>query len=200
MLQYFFLYSNKIRPHLKDIINNLKKSHSRKIQLTIANNFILSIDNDEKCVMHSKSDNMEIKINDEADELIKELFHSLKNRYKNNLESINGSEFVFDYVHLLYYKCHKINPNRGGSYINSPDWIKNKKATINPINKKDNKCFQYAIILNHEEIRKNPERITKIKSFLNKYKWEGINFHSEKDDWKKIVKNNVTIALNVFYA
>ena len=57
------------------------------------------------------------------------------------------SEFVFDHVHLLYYKCHKINPNRGGSYIDSPDSIKNKKATINPINIKDNKCFQYAVTI-----------------------------------------------------
>ena len=39
---------------------------------------------------------------------------------------MKGSEFVFDYVHLLYYKCHKLNPNRGGSYIDSPDWIRNK--------------------------------------------------------------------------
>ena len=50
---------------------------------------------------------------------------------------MEGSEFVFDYVQLLYYKCHKINPNRGGSYIDSPDWIKNKKATVNSINKKE---------------------------------------------------------------
>ena len=56
-------------------------------------------------------------INDETDEVIKELFDSLKNRYQNNLESMTGSEFVFDYVHLLNYKCQKINPNRGGSYI-----------------------------------------------------------------------------------
>ena len=40
---------------------------------------------------------------------------------------MKGSEFVFDYVHLLYYKCHKINPSPGGSYIDSPDWIKTKK-------------------------------------------------------------------------
>ena len=86
--------------------------------------------------MHSKSDSIEIMINDEADEVIKELFYSLKSRYQNNLESIKGSEFVSNYVNLLYYKCHKINPSRGGSYIDSPDWIKNKKATINPINKK----------------------------------------------------------------
>ena len=67
--------------------------------------------------MDSKKDNIEIMTNDETDEVIKELFDSLKNRYQNNLESMKGSEFAFDYVHLLYYKCHKINQNFGGSYI-----------------------------------------------------------------------------------
>ena len=43
------------------------------------------------------------------------------------------------------------------------------------------------------------QRITKIKPFINKYNWEGINFPTEKDDWKKIEKNNVTIALNILY-
>ena len=64
--------------------------------------------------MHSKSNNIEIMINDETNEVIKELFDSLKNRYQNNLESMKGNEFFFDYVHLSYYKCHKGNPNRGG--------------------------------------------------------------------------------------
>ena len=41
---------------------------------------------------------------------------------------MKGSEFVFDYVYLLYYKCHKTNQNHGGSYIDSPNWIKIKKA------------------------------------------------------------------------
>ena len=113
---------------------------------------------------------------------------------------MKGSDFVFDYAHLLYYKCHKINLNRGGSYIDSCDWIKNKKATTNPINKKD-KCFQYAVtvMLNHEEIKKDLQRIIKIKLLINKYNWEGISFSSEKDDWKKFEKNNVTIAGNVLY-
>ena len=65
--------------------------------------------------------------------------------------------------------------------------MKNKKVTTNPINKKDGKCFQSAIIvaLNHEEIKKDPIRITKIKLFINKYNWKGINFPSEKNDWQK---------------
>ena len=57
--------------------------------------------------MHSKSDNIEIIINEEAHNAIKEFFNSLKNRCQNNMESMTGSEFLFDYVQLLYYKCHK---------------------------------------------------------------------------------------------
>ena len=101
---------------------------------------------------------------------------------------MKGSEIIFDYVHLLYYKCHKINPNCGESDTHSLDYMKSKKAAINPINKRDNKCFQYAItvVLNHEEIKKDPQRITKIKPFINKHNKEGRNFPSEKDDSKQL--------------
>ena len=63
----------------------------------------------------------------------------------------------------------------------------NKKATINLINKKENKCFQYAVTvsLNYKEIKSNLQRITKIKAFINKFNWEGINYPSKKDAWKK---------------
>ena len=72
----------------------------------------------------------------------------------------------------MYYQCHKINPNCCGSYTDSPDWIKNKKATTNFINKKDNKCFQCAatVTLNYEEIGKRAEKVTKINPFIIKYK------------------------------
>ena len=96
--------------------------------------------------MNSKSDNIETMVNDEANEVIKKLSDSLKNRYQNNLESMIHSEFFFDYVHLLYCKCHKINPNHDGSYTDSPDWIKNKKRKNKSYQKKDNKCFQYCNI------------------------------------------------------
>ena len=87
-----------------------------KIQLTIKKFFFLSFedDNDEEPVMHSKSDNIEIIISYEADEVVKKLFDSLKNSYQKNLESMRGVEFVFHHVQLLYYKCHKINPPEKG--------------------------------------------------------------------------------------
>ena len=50
-----------------------------------------------------------------------------------------------------------------------------------------------------KKLKKDPQRITKIKTFINTYDWEGINFPSEKDDWTNFEKN-VTIALNVQYA
>ena len=87
------------------------------------NNFISSINDEKERVMHSKNDDIEILINDESNEAIKELFGSLKKRYQNNLESMKGSEFVFDYVQLSYYKTSK----RGGLYIDFPGWIKKSK-------------------------------------------------------------------------
>ena len=74
---------------------------------------------------------------------------------------------MFIYCHKIE-KCHKINPNHIQILLTGK---KKKKATINPINKKDNKCFQYAttVMLNHFKIGKNSERITKMKPFINKY-------------------------------
>ena len=63
-----------------------------------------------------------------------------KDTKKNLEESMRGSEFVFDSVDSLYYKLHKTTLNSGGSYIDSPKWLKNKKITINPKNN-DDKCF-----------------------------------------------------------
>ena len=57
--------------------------------------------------MHSKSDNKEIIINEKADGVIEKLLKSFLNRYQYNLETpLSVSDFIFDYVHLLYYKCH----------------------------------------------------------------------------------------------
>ena len=77
---------------------------------------------------------------------------------------------------------------------------KNKGMTINPKNK-DNKCFQYTIIaaLNHENIKDHPERISKIKLFINNYNWKDIEFPSHSKDWRKFECNNKAIALNILY-
>ena len=108
------------------------------------------------------------------------------------------SEFVFDSIDSLRYNLHKISLNRSGSNIDSPEWLKNKKATINPKNN-DDKCFQYAltVALNYEQIKKDPQRISKIKPFINQYNWKDTDVPSHKKDWEKFELNNKSIALNV---
>ena len=104
----------------------------------------------------------------QTDEIIEKLFESLLQRYQEGIEeSMKGSEFILDSVDVLYYDLNKINPNRSGSYRDSPKCLKNK-ATINPKNN-DEKCFQYALIiaLNHEQIKIHPERISNIKPFID---------------------------------
>ena len=90
-------YLNKIRTYLKDIINDLKKYDTWKILKAIT-----------KSVTHSKSDNIEVMMNDKADEVIDKLFQSLLSRYQTGSETfMEGSDFLFDCAHLLYYKCYK---------------------------------------------------------------------------------------------
>ena len=84
---------------MKDITNNLKKFGIWKIYLTVAVNFISSKYSDQERAIHYKSDNIEILINGNAVESIEEHFQSLLSRYHTGLgTSMNGSNFVFDYV------------------------------------------------------------------------------------------------------
>ena len=195
-------YLDMIRPYLVDMINDHKNQSEWKIQLTVAINFISSKpDSDETRIMHTKSNNIEIMIGSDTNGVIKELFKSLLQRYQEHLETkMSGSEFVFDAVNVLYYDLNKISLNRGGSYIDSPEWIKNKKVTINP-NNNDDKCFQYAltVALNHQNVKTNPQRITKIEPFIDLYNWKEIDFPSQGKDWKKFEPNNKSIALNILY-
>ena len=189
-------YLNMIRPYLSDIINDHKtygkwkiqpgdkvrarKTQSEwKIQLTMANNFISSKDSEETRTMHTKSNNVEIMMGSETDEIIEEPFKSFLQKYQEGLEeSMRGSEFIFDSVDSLYYNLNKISLSRGGSYIDSPKWQKRKKETINPKNN-DGKCFQYAltVALNYEQIKKDHPRISKTKPFIGQYNWKEVDFH-----------------------
>ena len=84
--------------------------------------------------MHTKSINEEFMNGSDTDEIIKELFKSLLQRYQENLqEKMKGSDFAFDGVNYLYYDLNKISISKGGSYIDFPKWLKDKKSTINLI-------------------------------------------------------------------
>ena len=145
---------------MRIIIIDLQNSDTWEIQLTIAINFTSSKDAEEEHVMNSRSKNIKFTSYNDAYEVVDELFESLHSRYQGNLEtSLRGSNFIFDSIQLMYYKCYKVHFRRGGSYIDSPDWKKMKNATINQKNE-DDKCFLYAVtvVLNYGEIESHAER------------------------------------------
>ena len=105
----------------------------------------------------------------ETDEIVEELFDSLLQKYQWALENTQeGSSHIFDSIDALQYKLHKTSLHRGGWYIDSPESLKNKKATTNPKNKKDDKCFQYAITvaLDYQQIDNHPEEIYNITPYI----------------------------------
>ena len=130
-------------------------------------------------------------------DVIDKLFNTLLQRFQNAQETSNerGSEFIPDSVELLEYELHKIDIIRAESYIVSPDWIASKKATINPKNEKDNKCFQWLIIsvLNYNKI--NEKYLKKIE----KLKRVDIDLSSHQRNWGKFEQENNSIDLNILF-
>ena len=112
--------NHKVPMKLKDptsIIIEDDLSGEWKIQLTMQITFISSLDTGEIHTMDSKSDNVEIAMGNEADDIIRRLFESFKKRYQEGLETkVKGSQFVFETVDSFYCSLHKISLNRGGLY------------------------------------------------------------------------------------
>ena len=194
-------YLNLIEPYLRELINDHKNKGEWKIQLAAQINLVfLRPGSDEILVMHTKSINEEFMNGSDTDEIIKEPFKSLLQRYQENLqEKMKDSDFAFDGVNYLYDDLNKISISKGGSYMDSPKRLKDKKSTINPKNN-DYKCFQHAVTLalNLNKINGHPQRISKIKPFIQEYNWKDIDFSSTSKDWKKFKLNN-EVALNILY-
>ena len=110
------------------------------------------------------------------------LFNTLLQSFQLIPETSNerGSKFILDSVELLEYELHKIDIMRAESYIVSPNWIASKKATVNPKNEKDNKCFQWSIIagLNYNIIKEK-----ELKKLL-KFKRVDTDFSSHQRYWE----------------
>ena len=172
-----------------------------KIQLIAEINFIsLKPGSDETRAMYTRSDTEEFMIGADTNEIIKSLFESFLQRFEENLEEkMRGSDFGFDGINFFYYNFNKTSIYRGGSYIDSPKWLKDKKSTVNPKNN-DHKCFQYAttLALNFDNINNHPEKISKIRPFIDQYNWKDIDFPATSKDWKRFELNN-KVALNILF-
>ena len=122
-----------------------------------------------------------------TDKVTEQLLASLYAKYEYDLLiSREGSNFVFESVEESIIHFHKIDLRRGSSYIESPEWLNHRKATINPQNKNNIYCFMYAIAISlfHEALGKNPGRISKkLIEYTNLFNWHEIEFPASYDDY-----------------
>ena len=127
-----------------------------EIQISMCVNFISSKDAGETRIIYVWSDNVSIMRGSDTDYIIRKMFRSFLRNYQEELKIIKGNHFVFESVELVDYKLHRVRLRRGGSYVKSPEWLANKKATINPKNKNDDECLRWSTIsaLNYNEIMK----------------------------------------------
>ena len=123
-------YLDIIRPYLKDLVNNYSRAGEWKIQLVMLNRCISFKDFEETCSVYSASDNIKIFMGSDADEVIDKLFDTMLQKFQEARETSfeRGSGFIFENVDLLHYYFHKIDMRRCGSYIKTPEWLKNKKS------------------------------------------------------------------------
>ena len=194
---------DEIKLYLRDLIDFYNTKGEWKVQLSMSITFISYINTDQIQLMHWKSDNVKTKRGVDANDTIQELISTFLQRYQEGLETkLKGSDYIFNHVNLLEYHVHKVSLNQGSSYIPQPEWVSQKKSTLNPYNHSDNRCFLYAIViaLNYHNIDNNPQIISNLLPFIASYNWLNIDFPAGHKDYSTFEKDNMDIALNILFA
>ena len=187
---------NKITSHLYDLINDHRiVRRVWTIQISMRVNFISSKDTGETRTIYVWSDNVNLMLGSDTDYIIRETFRSFLLNYQEELKINKGSNFVFESVELMDYKLHRIHLRRSRSYVKSPEWLANKKATINPKTKNDNESLRWSTIsaLNYNQIVRKS-----LKTHFKKLNMKIKIFHHRKGT-EKILNKTMSQSLLMFY-
>lgn len=187
----------------KMINEKLTAFHGLKIQLILKANFSHRINEFEE-IKYIPSDNEIITSKDE----IKNKIHVCINRIATRIEEWDNNEAYLRLDRIIYLdvKIRIYQPFQGSSYIQTPKWIADKKATIN-IKNEDEYCFKYCVMygLFKNEIKYDPERVSHYKKLEEKYhnsiNFDKIKFPFEVKDYnmRMFQNKNPTISLNIYY-
>ena len=193
-------YFDKIIPYLRVLIDE-NKAYEQNIQVDMGFN-TTHISGNRRITHFLRSDNVTYMPSSNTNE-IEQLLTSLYEKFNDDLElSRERSSFVYESVEEFNMHFNKIDLRRGASFIDTPEWLKPKKATINPQNKNDVYCFVYAvtIALYHNELGNNPVRISQnLHLYSDIFSWHDINFPSSYEDYTTFDRLNRDVALNILY-
>ena len=194
-------YLDQVNPYLTMLIDE-NKGEEQKIKVDIGFN-MLHMDDKRRITHFSKSANIICRPSSDTNVVLNDLLSSLYDKYQVDLTTSRTSRsFVFESVEECNIQFHKKDLRRGASYIELPNWLQNKKCTINPKNENDVYCFMHAITiaLYHNELDSNPERISKkLMQYANKLNWHNIDFPASYEDYLLFEQLNSNKALNILY-
>ena len=207
-------YFEEAKSYIKIVIENqLKEMGSAKIIMTLwvlwkkPIKLLIKLGPDDTTddIYHDKIDmpfnSLMTEFFDASDinDLIQRMLAYIKVQTKNPKFPECG--FTVDKIMHLYINFHRLVLTRGGSYTELPKWIKSKKAAINPQNKAE-ECFKWAVIatLHHEKIKKDHQRIWRLRPYENQYNWKGLEFPVSIKKIDKFEINNPGIAVNVLFS
>ena len=192
-------YFDKIIPYL---LIDENKVYEQNLQLDLGFNMI-HISDSRRITHFSRSDNVICRPSSNTNEIINQLLTSLHQKFDDDLVlSRESSSFVYESVEECNIHFHKIDLRRGASFIDTPEWLENKKATINPQNTNNAYCFMYAIAiaLFHEALDNNRGRISKkLIEYFNALNLHDIDFPATYDDYALFEILNDVVALNILY-
>ena len=195
-------YFKKILPYLRVLIDK-NKVYEQKIQIDIGFNMV-HLSHNRRSTHFSRSDNVICLPSTNTNEILEQLLTSLYDKFNDDLQlSRESSSFVFESVEECNIHFNKIDLRSGASFIDTfIDWLKHKKATINPQNIDDVYCFMYAIdiAMYHSEFGKNPGRISQnLRLHTDIFNWHDINFPASYEDYATFERLNSEVALNILY-
>ena len=191
-------FFDRIRQNLIDLMNReLRDLGSARVQTTAWIRFIQALEDDFENVIGAdrvekafNSRMMEIFQGSDLNEIIDEMLTHMKTQIEN--PALTNSRFMFDEILFLDVSFYQLNLTQGSSYIPLLSWIASKKAVINPKNENDEECFKWAVTvaLHHDEIGKNPQRISNIMRYTNNYNWSRLEFPVATNKINEFEKNN----------
>ena len=170
----------------------LNDLNSARIQMTRWIRFARDKDRVE-LVFNSRMTNVHQESN--LDQIVDGMIAHMKTQIEN--PALLNSRFRFIEVLFLDISFHQLNLTRGNLYLLLPDLLARKKAIINPQNN-DEECFKWAVIAveNFNEISKNPQRLSNLRTLPDNYDWSGLKFPVAIKDIN-IFEMNDDISVNV---
>ena len=150
----------------------------------------------ETAKAYFNSETLENLRSNDAVKIVKKCFKSIEEKIQTYEDA--GSGWYFKEVDQLEIHTNEFNPAKGSSYIDLPDWIKNKKAIVN-IKNKDDKCFLWCILRYLHPRDRDKERIKDLEKYEFSLNTKGINFPINVNKIAQFEKLNPELpGINVF--